>query len=64
MISADILLYQMTQAVLKLGQMPPGGRIINVGSIVSKMGPSMMGIYASCKAATDALMTTWAMEVM
>lgn len=53
----------MTQAAIKLGNMPRGGRIINIGSIVSRMGPADMGVYATTKAATDALMATWALEV-
>ncbi|KAK2604262.1 hypothetical protein N8I77_007206 [Diaporthe amygdali] len=53
----------MTQAAIKLGNMPRGGRIINIGSIVSRMGPADMGVYATTKAATDALMATWALEL-
>ncbi|EFX03128.1 metallo-beta-lactamase superfamily protein [Grosmannia clavigera kw1407] len=53
----------MTQAVVKLGKMPPGGRIINIGSIASTMGPTNVGVYAAAKAATDSLMATLAMEL-
>jgi NAD(P)-dependent dehydrogenase (short-subunit alcohol dehydrogenase family) len=60
---ADLPASKMTQAVVKLGEMPRGGRIINIGSIASKMGPTSLGIYAAAKVATDSLMATWAMEV-
>lgn len=54
----------MTQAVVNLGKMPPGGRIINVGSCASKMGPGDgMGVYGATKAATDSLTASWAWEV-
>ncbi|KAL2139768.1 hypothetical protein VTI28DRAFT_4720 [Corynascus sepedonium] len=50
-------------AVVKLGKMPRGGRIINTGSIASKMGSTSLGVDAAAKAATDSLMATWAMEL-
>lgn len=43
--------------------MPSGGRIINVGSIVSKMGLSDTAMYAAAKAAQDSLTASWASEV-
>ena len=52
----------MTQAVVGIGQMPKGGRIINVGSIASKiLVPSL--VYTVTKAAQDALTTLLAGEV-
>jgi NAD(P)-dependent dehydrogenase (short-subunit alcohol dehydrogenase family) len=54
----------MTQAVVTLGKMPRGGRIINVGSCASKMGVGDgMGVYGATKAATDYLAASWAWEV-
>jgi NAD(P)-dependent dehydrogenase (short-subunit alcohol dehydrogenase family) len=43
--------------------MPRGGRIINIGSIASKMGVSAIPIYSAAKAAMDMLMYASAMEV-
>ena len=52
----------MTQAVVGVGQMPKGGRIINIGSIASKLlVPSLL--YCAVKAAQDALTTLLAGEV-
>jgi len=49
----------MTQAVVGVGKMPKGGRIINIGSIASKiLVPTL--IYDVTKAAQDALTTLWA----
>lgn len=54
----------MTQAVVNIGKMPRGGRIINVGSCASKMGVGDgMGVYGATKAATDSLTASWAWEV-
>ena len=54
----------MTQAVVTLGKMPRGGRIINVGSCASKMGVGDgMGVYGATKAASDYLTASWAWEV-
>ncbi|CAI7657625.1 unnamed protein product [Penicillium pancosmium] len=52
----------MTQAVVGVGRMPPGGRVVNIGSIASKLlGPPP--IYGAAKAAMDALTTLWAGEL-
>ena len=52
----------MTQAVVGVGQMPKGGRIINIGSTASKLlVPSI--VYTVTKAAQDALTTLLAGEV-
>jgi NAD(P)-dependent dehydrogenase (short-subunit alcohol dehydrogenase family) len=52
----------MTQAVVGVGQMPKGGRIINIGSIAAKLlVPSLL--YCVTKAAQDALTTLLAGEV-
>ncbi|KAJ5518683.1 Short-chain dehydrogenase/reductase SDR [Penicillium expansum] len=54
----------MTQAVVTLGNMPRGGRIINIGSCASKMGVGDgMGVYGATKAATDYLSASWAWEL-
>ncbi|KAI1648710.1 putative short-chain dehydrogenase [Daldinia loculata] len=53
----------MTQAVVDQGRMPPGGRIINIGSIASKTHPAQVGLYAASKAAQDSLTTSWAGEL-
>lgn len=52
----------ITQAVVGVGKMPRGGRIINIGSIASRLlGPPP--VYSATKAAQDALTTLWAGEV-
>jgi hypothetical protein len=52
----------MTQAAVGVGQMPKGGRIINIGSTASKiLVPSL--VYTVTKAAQDALTTLLAGEV-
>ena len=43
--------------------MPRGGRIINIGTVASKLGLIAMPIYASSKAAMDALTFAMAQEV-
>lgn len=53
----------MTQAVVGAGKMPRGGRIINIGSIASKMGLQVASIYAAAKAAQDSMTASWAGEV-
>ncbi|KAL7931413.1 NAD(P)-binding protein [Trichoderma chlorosporum] len=50
----------LTQAVIGIGRMPPGGRIINVGSIASKLGLELSAVYAAAKAAQDSLTASWA----
>ncbi|KAK0757558.1 hypothetical protein N5P37_010285 [Trichoderma harzianum] len=50
----------LTQAVIGIGKMPRGGRIINVGSIVSKLGLELSAVYAAAKAAQDSLTASWA----
>ncbi|KAH7419580.1 putative short-chain dehydrogenase [Cadophora sp. MPI-SDFR-AT-0126] len=52
----------MTQAVVKVGKMPKGGRIINIGTIASKLlvAPT---VYSTTKAAMDALTTLFAGEL-
>lgn len=42
---------------------PQGGRIINIGSVSSKLGFVQMPIYATAKAAMDQLTFTLAREV-
>ncbi|KAF2667746.1 NAD(P)-binding protein [Microthyrium microscopicum] len=42
--------------------MPHGGRIINISSIVSKVGPGSMPVYGATKAALDNLTYSWAEE--
>lgn len=55
--------YVLTQAVLPY--MPRGGRIINVGSVVSKLAlPQFpLPVYGASKAALDHLTFCWAYEV-
>jgi NAD(P)-dependent dehydrogenase (short-subunit alcohol dehydrogenase family) len=53
----------MIQAVIGAGKMPRGGRIINVGTIASKLGMSVSAVYAAAKAAQDSLTASWAAEV-
>ena len=43
--------------------MPRGGRIINVGSVASKLGISAMPLYVANKGAMDALTFALAQEV-
>ena len=52
----------MTQAVVGVGRMPKGGRIVNIGSIASKVLVPPP-VYGATKAAMDALTTLWAGEV-
>jgi len=54
----------LTQAVVNIGKMPRGGRIINIGSVISKMGKAYAAIYAAGKAAQDSLTASWASEVI
>lgn len=53
----------MTQAAVIEGKMPKGGRIINVGSIVSKFIPMGTSIYNTVKVAQDSLTACWAGEL-
>ncbi|XXG94327.1 hypothetical protein Hte_000581 [Hypoxylon texense] len=53
----------VTQAAVNLGKMPRGGRIINIGSIASKLGPAGLAIYGAAKAAQDSLTASWAREL-
>lgn len=43
--------------------MGKGGRIINIGSVASKLGMVAAPIYSASKAALDSLTYTWAREV-
>lgn len=52
----------LTQAVVGVGRMPKGGRIINIGSIASKVLVPPP-VYSATKASVDALTTLWAGEV-
>ncbi|KAK7403652.1 hypothetical protein QQX98_010575 [Neonectria punicea] len=51
------------QAVIGAGKMPQGGRIINVGTIASKIAPPGTSVYAAAKAAQDSLTASWAGEL-
>jgi NAD(P)-dependent dehydrogenase (short-subunit alcohol dehydrogenase family) len=53
----------LTQAVIGIGKMPRGGRIINVGSIASKLGPEVSAVYGAAKAAQDSITASWAGQV-
>lgn len=50
-----------TQAVVP--HMPRGGRIINIGTVVSKLSLPGAGVYGAAKAASDFLTATWAAEL-
>ncbi|EXJ92923.1 hypothetical protein A1O3_01479 [Capronia epimyces CBS 606.96] len=52
----------LTQAVVGVGRMPQGGRIVNIGSIASKVLVPPP-VYGATKAAVDALTTLWAGEL-
>lgn len=43
--------------------MPPRSRVINIGSVASKLGISGSPVYSASKAAMDALTFSMAMEV-
>lgn len=43
--------------------MPRGGRVINIGSVASKLGMAPTAIYAAAKAAQDSLTYSLAMEL-
>lgn len=51
----------MVQSVVPY--MPRGGRIVNTGSIASKLGFSPVAIYGAAKAAVDALTFAMAMDL-
>jgi NAD(P)-dependent dehydrogenase (short-subunit alcohol dehydrogenase family) len=53
----------MAQAVVGLGKMPKGGRIINVGSIVTKSNSPGVALYTAAKAAQDSLTNGLASDV-
>lgn len=53
----------MAQAVVKIGNMSEGGRIINVGTVASKLGLSGMAVYGASKAAQDSLTEALAEEL-
>lgn len=53
----------MSQEVVKVGGMPEGGRIINIGTVASKLGLGGMGIYSASKAALDSITETLAQEL-
>ncbi|KAF0639669.1 hypothetical protein FPSE5266_08940 [Fusarium pseudograminearum] len=50
----------VAQAVVPV--MPPGGRIVNISSIASKLGYDSVPIYGASKAAIDSLTWSWAKE--
>ncbi|KAL4728250.1 hypothetical protein ACLX1H_004992 [Fusarium chlamydosporum] len=50
----------VAQAVVPV--MPPGGRIVNISSIASKLGDDMIPMYGASKAAIDSLTWSWAKE--
>lgn len=51
----------MTQAILPF--LPPGGRIINIGSVGARAGFAGLGLYCSSKAALEGLARCWAAEL-
>ncbi|KAF4993974.1 hypothetical protein FGRMN_6105 [Fusarium graminum] len=50
----------LAQAVVPL--MKPGGRIINISSIASRLGDASIPVYGASKAALDSLTWSWAKE--
>lgn len=48
---------------LTVPHMPPGGRIINIGSIASRLGIKNLGLYGASKATMAALTYSLAQEV-
>ena len=53
----------MTQAVVGTGKMPKGGRIINTGTIASKLTNPGVSVYCAAKSAQDSLTASLAGEV-
>lgn len=53
----------LTQAAIVDGGMPRGGRVLNIGSIASKIAPMLSPIYNATKSALDSLTAGWAGEV-
>ncbi|KPM38129.1 hypothetical protein AK830_g8429 [Neonectria ditissima] len=53
----------MVRAVVNEGKMPKGGRIINIGTVASKMTSRGTAVYSAAKAAQDSLTTSWADEL-
>lgn len=51
----------MIQAAIP--HMPRGSRVVNIGSIASKMGMAPIAIYGAAKAALDSLTYSMAMEL-
>ncbi|OIW28752.1 short chain dehydrogenase reductase [Coniochaeta ligniaria NRRL 30616] len=53
----------LTQAVVGIGKMPQGGRIVNVSSIASKLGLDGVTVYSAAKAAQDSITASLAGEL-
>ncbi|WQF76639.1 Putative short-chain dehydrogenase/reductase SDR, NAD(P)-binding domain superfamily [Colletotrichum destructivum] len=53
----------MVQAVVKEGRMPRGGRIINIGTVASKLGHRGVAGYGASKAAEDSMTEALAGEL-
>lgn len=53
----------LTQAVVGTGKMPRGGRIVNIGTIASKLGLEGVTVYSAAKAAQDSITASLAGEV-
>lgn len=53
----------MAQAVVKEGYMPRGGRIINIGTVASKLGHRGVATYGASKAAEDSMTEALAGEL-
>jgi NAD(P)-dependent dehydrogenase (short-subunit alcohol dehydrogenase family) len=51
----------VAQAVVPL--IAPGGRIVNISSVASKLGDAVIPVYGASKAALDSLTWSWAKEV-
>lgn len=53
----------MVQAVVKEGRMPRGGRIINIGTVTSKLGHRGVAGYGASKAGEDSMTEALAGEL-
>ncbi|KAK4031883.1 hypothetical protein C8A01DRAFT_20968 [Parachaetomium inaequale] len=53
----------LTQAVVGTGKMPRGGRIVNIGTIASKLGLEGVTVYSAAKAAQDSITASLAGEL-
>ncbi|KAI2628701.1 putative short-chain dehydrogenase [Hypoxylon sp. NC1633] len=53
----------MAQSIVSVGKMPRGGRIINIGTIASKLVPRTTSLYSTTKSAQDTVTVALAGEL-